>query len=360
MASLEHWIRLSKTGASAARLNWLLGRFGSPEALFSLSPDRLAADTGLPASAAQRLLDPQHAVTAEELALIEQLEVRLIPRGDPAYPRLLAEIHDPPPLLYVRGTLEPTDERAVALVGTRNASPYGRQMAERLARDLAGAGVTVVSGLARGIDTHAHRGALAGGGRTLAVLGCGVDVQYPWANRDLAERIRQSGALISEYPMGEPPDAWHFPTRNRMVSGLSLGVVLLEAARGSGALITVSCATDQNREVFAVPGRVDDPRNQGPHGLLRDGARLVESVEDILSELRLTAEPPQSALPLEEPELTDDERRLWALLSQQPKHIDDLILESDVPPADVSATLMMLEIKGLAQRQPGNLFLRSR
>src|SRR5205823_1946128 len=293
------------------------------------------AAAGRPPSVAERLLDPAHVPPDTEMRRLDQLGVDLLIRDDPRYPALLAEIHDPPPLLYVRGSLPPADAPAVAIVGSRSGTTYGRGVAERFGRELAAAGVGVVSGLARGIDAAAHRGALAGGGPTLAVLGCGVDVPYPWENQELARRIIDSGALVSEYPLGAAPDAWHFPSRNRIISGLALGSVVIEAARGSGALITAACAVDQNREVFAVPGSIDNPLTQGPHALLRDGARLVTNIDDILQELRLAPEAAQAALPLPEPELSGDERQLWTLLSRQPRHVDDLILESDLPVGQV-------------------------
>jgi DNA processing protein len=216
--------------------------------------------------------------------------------------------------------------------------------------------------LAKGTDTAAHYGALRAGGRTLACLGCGVDVAYPYENRELAAKIAESGALLSEYPMTAPPDAWHFPSRNRIISGLSLGVVVLEAPRGSGALITAECAVDQNREVFAVPGNVDNPRNQGPHALIKDGAKLVECVEDILSELQ-PMHPAQRRLDLEleppvPPDLKPQEKAVYELLDEEPKPMDDLIQECGLPASAVSSTLLMLEVKGLARRVPGNAFRR--
>ncbi|HEV3048798.1 MAG TPA: DNA-processing protein DprA, partial [Longimicrobium sp.] len=233
--------------------------------------------------------------------------------------------------------------------------------AERFARELAEVGLTVVSGLARGVDTAAHRGALRAGGRTLACLGCGVDVAYPHENQALASSITEQGALLSEYPMTAPPDAWHFPSRNRIVSGLCLGVILIEAPEKSGALITVDCALEQGREVFAVPGNIDNPRNRGPHSRIKEGAKLVECIEDVLSELRLDGGQP--ALPLEleaapPPTLTCEEATLFALLGPEPQPVDDLILESDLPAGAVNAALMMLEVKGVARRLPGNTFVR--
>jgi DNA processing protein len=357
------WIRLTKTGASARRLNRLLDRFGSPGALFSASVSDVCAAAACNRSVAEKLLDPAYAANDRDLKLMERLNVRLVPRTHAEYPSLLREISDPPPALYVRGTLAPQDARAIGIVGSRRSGDYGMRIAERFACELVEAGFTVVSGLAKGTDTAAHQGALRAGGRTLACLGCGVDVAYPYENRRLAQSISESGALLSEYPMTAPPDAWHFPSRNRVISGLSLGIVVLEAPVGSGALITAECAVDQNREVFAVPGNVDNARNRGAHALIKDGAKLVESVEDILAELRPDAQP---ALPLDvEPrraparvELTPDEALLHALLDTEPKPVDDLIQEVGKAAGPVAAALLMLEMKGVARRLPGNAYVR--
>jgi DNA processing protein len=362
MDELRPWVRLTKTGASASRLNRLLDHFGSPEAFFDASVESICRTAGCAPSVAEKLLDPIYARTDRDIDLMERLGVRLVRRCDAEYPPLLKEIHDPPIALYVRGSLLPEDRKAVALVGSRRASQYGLRFAHQFACDLVGAGITVVSGLARGIDTAVHQGALKGGGRTLACLGCGIDVCYPYENRQLADAISTGGAVLSEYPMNAAPDAWHFPSRNRIVSGLSLGVVVLEAPKGSGALITAECAMDQNREVFAVPGNIDNPRNYGPHALIRDGAKLVERVEDILEELRLNETQPSLDLDLEEtlPDLTPEEETLYALLDSDPKPVDDVILEASIPAARVSGLLLTLELKGVARRLPGNTFVRIR
>lgn len=364
MDDLLAWIRLTKTGASARRLNQLLDHFGSPEAFFDASPRAVSEAARCPIAVAEKLLDPAYAPSPRDLRLMEQLQVRLIRRCDPEYPELLREIADPPVALYCRGELTAVDRKAVAIVGSRQASDYGKRTAERLAKDLVAAGFTVVSGLARGIDTAAHWGAVRAGGRTLACLGCGVDVAYPYENRSLANSIAASGAVLSEYPMNAPPDAWHFPSRNRIVSGVSLGVIVVEAPPGSGSLITATCAVDQNREVFAVPGNVDNRLNRGAHALIRDGAKLVETVEDILEELHFGASPAQPRLDLElapaaPPELTPAETALHALLGPEPKPIDDLILESSLAAAHVNATLLILELKGVARRLPGNAYVRT-
>jgi DNA processing protein len=268
-------------------------------------------------------------------------------------------------LLYLKGSLNPSDNNSVSIVGSRRATRYGKTVAERLAGDLARLGITVVSGLAYGIDTAAHKGALAGGGRTIAVLGCGVDIVYPRANANLYEQIPSSGALISEFPMGSQPDAAFFPIRNRIVSGLSLGTLVVEAPRRSGALITAHHALEQGREVFAVPGDIYSPYCEGCHRLIKEGAKLVENVYDIIGELEgglseiksevavESATPEQSIVPM-----SADEKRIFNFLSMTPEHIDDIAGECDLTAARVSSALMTLEIKGLIEQVPGKRFIR--
>ncbi len=363
LTDLPLWIRLTKTGASARRLNRLLDSFDTPDRLFGSSAIELARLGGCSMKVAERLLDPAYAATQRDLDLMDRLGVTLIVRHAPEYPRLLREIPDPPVALYVRGTLTPGDSRAVGIVGSRQATDYGKRLADRFSAELVEAGFTIVSGLAKGLDTAAHGGALRAGGRTLACLGCGVDVAYPYENRALAASIAQSGALVSEYPMMCPPDAWHFPSRNRVISGLSVGIVVIEAPIGSGALITAEAALEQGREVLAVPGNVENFRNRGPHALLKDGAKLVETVEDILQELCL---PIQGSLGLDVPEpppfptLTPEETALYQLLDAESRPVDDLILESGMPASQVNSSLLLLEMKGVARRLPGNAFVRVR
>jgi DNA processing protein len=277
-----------------------------------------------------------------------RLGISVLTLADAAYPRLLREIPAPPPVLYLRGTLEADDDRAVGIVGTRRFTPYGREMTATLAGDLAAAGVTVVSGLARGIDGVAHQAALQAGGRTIAVLGCGPDIVYPPEHRNLTDRIVDQGAILSEYPPGRQPDAQNFPARNRLISGLSLGVIVVEAPERSGALITADFAADQSRDVFAVPGSVLAAASAGNNRLLRDGARLVRSAADVLEDLGLDAgpdgEPVQQSLPLGE-----SERRLIAVLTREPQHIDELAALADLPIAEASAFLTILELNGLVR-----------
>lgn len=366
MTDRADWIRLTKTGASARRLNRLLDHFGSPAALFAAPAREVGAACGSNPETARKLLDPAHIPTEREISLIDELGVTFLTRSDPSYPLSLRGIPDPPPAIYVLGTLEPRDHRAVGLVGSRRCSEYGRRVAKSLATDLAAAGVTVVSGLARGVDTTAHRGALEAGGRTIACLGCGVDVHYPPENKPLYTDIAASGAVISEYPLLAAPDAWHFPSRNRIISGLSQAVVIIEAPAGSGALITADAALEQGREVFAVPGSVENWRSRGPHNLLRQGAVLCESAEDILREMGWLPGQQTLNLGLDEhtgpppipADLPAPEARLLLLLDHEAKPVDDLIQESNLAASVVGASLVTLELKGFVRRLPGNAYIR--
>jgi DNA processing protein len=286
--------------------------------------------------------------------------------GDSEYPANLKQIHDPPPVLFVRGEFLPSDERAVAIVGTRRVTPYGRLVSETLGRDLGARGVTVVSGLAVGADAAAHRGALTSGGRTIGVLACGIDVPYPRDTLELREQAAERGAVVSEVPLGTPARSARFHARNRLISGLSLGVVVVEAPERSGALITANLAADQGRQVFAVPGSVNSVLSRGTHALLRDGARLVESVDDILDEISLPELPPEPGVEARREEqpsvsgLTQDEQAILGALSLQQRHVDELIEGCDMPSARASSSLLMLELKGLVRRLPGNMFMRVR
>jgi DNA processing protein len=299
----------------------------------------------------------------QELDLAKRQGIRLVTLEDPGYPELLRTIPDPPLALYVSGSLRESDRVAVAIVGSRRASPYGTQCAERLAYELSLRGVTVVSGLARGIDSAAHRGALRASGRTLAVLGSGVQRIYPPEHEGLAHQVAGAGAVLSEYPMETEPLPHHFPRRNRIISGLSLGVVVVEAAARSGALITADCALEQGREVFAVPGPMTAVTSQGTHQLLKQGARLVTSVDDILEELRL--EPQAAAAPCQPcavpSDLAASERQVLACVGQdQPSFIDSIAAQSGLAAAEVSSVLLQLELKRLVQQLPGKQFVRAR
>lgn len=343
----------------------LLERFGTAGKVLRASISELKGVLGVGAKLADRIagagreFDP-----TAELELCKQEGVRIVRRSDPEYPGPLQEIHDPPPLLYVRGEFRPEDQIAIALVGSRKSTPYGLRIAERLAGSLARVGLTVVSGLARGIDAAAHRGALRAGGRTIAVLANGLADVYPPEHADLAAEIAAHGAVISEMAMRQEPIAGLFPQRNRLISGLSLGVVVIEATPRSGSLSTARHAQEQGREVFAVPGPVDSLPSRGCHALIRDGARLVETVEDILEELGplvREVQPSDDAPPVRHPAelvLSERERGLLGQLDDLPRAVDELIVRTQWTAAQVMATLSILEMRRLVRRVPGNQFVR--
>jgi DNA processing protein len=293
------------------------------------------------------------------LAGQESPAVRVINRGDRDYPALLGNIYDPPPVLYVKGKLNPEEKRMIAIVGARKATPYGLAVAEKLGRELAGRGFCIVSGMARGIDSAAHRGALAGGGQTIAVLGCGLNVVYPRENRRLMEEIAANGAVISEFPLDSPPESWHFPKRNRVISGLSLGVVVVEAAEKSGTSITVNFALEQGREVFAVPGPVTGKLSRGPHSLIKNGAKLVENVDDIMEELGFSTVTPKNSGRDAHlfTGLSDAEMKLFRLLSLEPVQSDELVRRSGLTGQEVVASLLGMEIRGLVKKLPGQKYV---
>jgi DNA processing protein len=358
------WLALSRLpDIGGTRCRQLIARFGSV---------RRALEA--PAGAWEGVVGPGIARRARAVPLdwqwaenqwreLQRLGGRLYTLEDEDYPELLRQIASPPAVLFALGEPDFTHP-SVALVGTRQASEYGLHMAQRLAGELARQGLWVVSGMASGIDTAAHLGALEAGGRTLAVLGCGPDVVYPRANAPLHARIQRQGAVVAEYPLGHPPDAGTFPRRNRLISGLSLGTVVVEAPAQSGALITASFALDQNREVFAVPGEVRGGRSAGCHRLIKEGAKLVEGVGDVLEELgprfeRLAqlaldfSSPPVSS----HPELAPGEKQVFALLGEEPLHIDALAGRSGLPMAELLRILLDLELAGLVAQLPGKRFV---
>ncbi len=332
------------------RLQNLLNACGSLEAAWNAESSFLR-EIGLeeaPTANLARLraqLDLDH-----EFARIARVGARLLTPDDEDYPALLRQIPDAPIVLYVRGTLLPQDERALAIVGTRKASTYGRDAAAYLARQLTRHEVTIVSGLAHGIDAAAHRGALDGGGRTIAILGCGIDQVYPRDHQPLAREIIERGAVISEFAIGTRPDARNFPRRNRIISGLSLGVLIAEAPDQSGALITAAVAAEQGREVFAVPGSIFNPMSAGGNHLIQDGAKLVTSVDDILDELNIAHRNVQTRTVTERIAPANAvEAELLQYLSHEPVHIDDLVRVCGLPVTTVTSTLTLLELKGLAR-----------
>lgn len=354
----EAWVRLSKADISARQLRRLLEKYGSPEALLQEKPSHLLEEMKLPPSTVERISWARQIPIEQDFRLLEALKVQLITLEDSDYPPLLREIFDPPPLLFVRGNLSPTDNFAVAIVGSRRASTRSRQIAGHLAKELARRGCTIVSGLAQGIDTSAHRGALEGG-RTLAVMASGIDLIYPPQNRDLAEQIVRQGAILTEFAPGTQPDAWRFPARNRLISGLSRGVVICEAPIDSGAMITAHYALEQNREVMAVPGWVDDGRSSGCHSLIKDGAALIENAQDVLNAIGLSHLQPQERRENALPEITPEERVILDLITFEQKLVEEIIEASGLPPYEVSSRLLTLELKGLIRKLPGGLYVRT-
>ncbi len=344
----------------------LLERFGAVSKVLDASVAALRDVPGVGPKLAARIAEARREIDSQdELACCRDAGVQVVAQGASSYPPSLEDIPDPPPLLYVRGSFEPRDQLAIALVGSRRCSPYGLRIAERLASALARVGLTVVSGLARGIDAAAHRGALKAGGRTLAVMANGLAQVYPPEHEDLAKEIEAAGAIISEMPMRQGPLSGLFPQRNRIISGLSLGVVVVEASPRSGSLSTARHAMEQNREVFAVPGPVDSLSSQGCHRLIRDGARLVETVDDILEELGpLVREVTPSAVetPVRHPAeltLSDLERSLLGRLGNEPLAVDALIGQTGLTASQVLATLSVLEVRRLVRRLPGHQFVRA-
>lgn len=337
----------------------LLGRFGSPEGVLRASPQQLGEVPHIGQKLAESLHRAMRSADVDgELALVEKHGVRLIFSGTPEYPASLGQIADAPDLLFCRGSLEPKDANAVAVVGSRHCTAYGRRAAERLAADLSRKGVTVVSGLARGIDGAAHRAALKAGGRTLAVLAGGLSRIYPPEHADLAKEVQAGGALISEAAMAMEPMAAMFPARNRIISGLSRGVVVVEAADKSGALITARHAAEQGRPVFAVPGPIDSAASGGTNQLIRQGAILVRGAEDIFEELDGIRSTPKSSADAPPPTLTAIEQTIWEFVADQPKAVDLIARHVGKAVQELTGTLMTLEMRKILRRLPGNMYER--
>lgn len=360
----QAWLTLHLApGLGPVTCNRLVAHFGSPErvlaadisdlrAVCSLRRESVAALSGKGRVSLEKL-------AREEVALAAEKDVLLIPSDDPRYPALLKHIHDPPVVLYSRGNPEAFNCRSIGMVGSRSATHYGKSVAFQMAKSLAGQGFTIISGMALGIDTEAHRGALDAGGGTIAVLGCGLDIVYPPSNGNLYRDIVASGAVVSEYPLGTPPESFRFPARNRIISGLSLGVVVVEAAKRSGSLITAKHALDQGREVFAVPGRIDSAKSAGTHTLLQQGAKLVHSIHDIVEEFhpgslpQADEEPGQDAKMGKSDNLSREEAALFSILDVYPRTIDEIARESGLGPQKTSELLLLLELKGFVDSLPG-------
>jgi len=357
---LKYWVAFSGIpGIGRVRISQLKEYFGSLQDAWK-APEGKLKQAGLDSRSIDALvaLRPRMSMDAE-MEKLERYRVKVLVYEDSSYPSRLKEIYDYPPVLYVRGSLPAKDESCLAIVGTRRPTIYGRQVTEEIVADLARSKITIICGLARGIDSVAHRAALDAGGKTVAVFASGLDIVYPGENAKLAQAIMEHGALVSEYPLGVKPRAENFPLRNRIMSGLSLGVLVVEAGERSGALITAHQAVEQNREVFAIPGSILSPASQGTNRLIQEGAKLVRNYTDILQELNLTivvqqAEfkefPPSERLGVE----SSVESAILKQLSSEPNHIDEICRRSGLTMPEVSSTLAMLELKGVA-RQVGSM-----
>lgn len=358
------WLALYLTPGLGMR-SWqkLLSCYTSPSDVLEAGPDNIRKMRTGVSDKVVGCIDKKklRKLADDELARADKAKVRVILQTDDIYPERLRTIHDPPALLYVKGNDALLSTACIGMVGARAASVYGQRIAEDLAKRLTSRGLTVVSGLALGIDAAAHSGALRGSGATIGVLGCGLDVVYPRQNRKIYEEMADRGAIVSEYPFGSQPEAFRFPARNRIISGLSLGVVVVEAARRSGSLITAGLALDQGREVFAIPGRIDSSKSEGTHRLLQQGAKLVHTVEDIIEELVFPAFGEISPIVGDEHvgppvSLTENENKLYTFLDVYPQTIDEITLRSCLPVQKVNELLLMLELKGVVVSLPGGQY----
>lgn len=361
MNRLEAYVALNLAPQiGPVRVRRLREHFGDVTAIFTATGQELQRVEGIGSEAARSLqAESLPDLARAELARAEASGIKIIDQEDEGYPALLREIYDPPLVLYGKGVWPTSWPAGIALVGSRTTSHYGQEMARKFGYQLAYAGLPVVSGLARGIDTSAHLGALAAKGVTWAVLGCGLDQCYPAENEELAQRITEKGLVLSEFPLGTKPDRQTFPMRNRIVSGLSFGVLVVEAALESGALITARQALDQGRQVFAIPGRIDTPHARGSNRLIKEGAKLVEEVTDILGEMEMLFpaldRPVAHAAPAD---LSESERKILEAIGDEEYAIDLLITKTGLPSATVSSTLLRLEMRRLVRQLPGKIFVR--
>ena len=353
MDDRKYWIGFNMIkGIGAVRMQGLVAHFGDMESAWNSDVNELA-EAGLGSKTIERVVAARQSVKLDQLwAKIESQGIKILTWSDERYPARLKEIDQPPPVLYIRGEYLSDDLFAVAIVGTRNVTAYGRQIAEELSAFLAANGITIVSGLARGVDAIAHQSALKAGGRTIGVLGSGVDKIYPPEHRGLAEKMMERGAIISDYAPGTPPDSSNFPPRNRIISGLSLAVVVVEAGETSGALITAEFAAEQGREVFAVPGSILAPQSKGTNKLIQNGALPLLTPNDLMQALDLTRvgehKAARKALPSDE-----TEAKLLTVLTSEPKHVDEIRNQTNLPIEKVSATLALMELKGMARQVGG-------
>jgi len=374
---IEKWLKLIRAdNVGPTTFAKLTGHFGSVDRALGATVSELAEIDGIGFKTAEQIAAGRNKFdTAAELELAQKLGVWIIHLDDERYPPVLKRIYDPPPVLYVKGSLTRQDNLAIAIVGSRRCSLYGQEQSSRLAHLLSSAGFTICSGMARGIDTAAHQGALSAGGRTIAVQGAGLANIFPPENKRLFELIAESGACISELPLRYEPLSENFPPRNRIIAGLSQGTIVVEAGLHSGALITAGAALESNREVMAVPGKIDSPASKGAHLLIKQGAKLIESVEDVMEALGYIGQQLQSHVSaaavkaserVETPlfdvsqlNLSENERTIYDCLGKEPLHIDQIIAEADLAPGGINAGLISLRLKGLIRQLPGSLFLRS-
>lgn len=358
---VKFWVAFNRVpGIGRVRYQALIDRFGTlADAWIAGRGDLKAA--GLEDHVVRAIVNERPNIDPDdEIGQLHKAGVRPLTWNDPAYPRLLKEIDDPPPVLYVKGELKDVDEWSVSVVGTRRPTPYGRQVAEEMSHQLSGNGITITSGLARGVDAIAHRTAIEAGGRTIAVLACGLDLVYPPEHNKLAAQIAENGALVSDYPLGTQPRGDYFPRRNRILAGMSLGVLVVEGDLKSGALITARIAVEQNREVFAVPGSIFSPQSRGTNTIIGRGeAKLVQKIDDVLEELNLTMVPQQQQMQEIAP-ATDTEADILRHISLEPVHVDEVCRQSGLPVSTVSSLLAMMELKGLVKQLAPMAYVRAR
>lgn len=373
---IEKWLRLIRAeGVGPVTFARLLKLFGSIDRVLGASVSELTKTEGIGNKTAERIVATRDKFDpVKELEFAQKLGVWLLTSQDNRYPGALKQIYDPPPVLYVKGTFLRADNLAISIVGSRQCSIYGQEQSSRFAHFLSSSGFTICSGMARGIDTAAHQGALAAGGRTIAVQGCGLSHIFPPENKKLFELISESGACISELPLDFEPLATNFPARNRIIAGLSLGTIVIEAALRSGALLTANAAIDYNREVMAVPGKIDSPLSQGAHQLIKQGAKLIESVEDVMEALGYYGEQlkehvktatkkaneaiEKPLFDIEQLNLNNDEKVILNCLDKEPTHIEQIIAKTSLAAGSVNAGLISLRLKSLIKQLPGSLFVK--
>ncbi len=361
---IRYWLALKAIkGVGPATVKSLLRHFKTPEKIFDSSLKSLLDVKGVTPDIAKSIQDfKDWGNIDKEICKAGSCGISIRSWEDTFFPTNLLNIYDPPPVIYAAGELDNRDAAAaLAVVGARNASSYGLEIAGNFCYRLAKTGVTIVSGLARGIDTAAHRGALAAGGRTIAVMGCGIDITYPAENAGLRRKIEKSGAVIAEFPLGTPPDRVNFPKRNRLISGLSQAVLVVEASEKSGSLITARYALEQGREVYAIPGQINSQKSRGVNSLIKEGAKLVDKPEDILTDLNPSGKIPSprvNSLHFTTP-LNAKENKVFSCLGSKPVCIDQLIDKSLMSVSDISAVLLQLELMGVVKRHPGNFFTKT-